>query len=95
MERTAGSIHEYPVILDIYIYIIKRTDSLPLVHGKHAVSESAHVQQRTIARCALPQLAVWDFWRDSVRASGIFLRKSLSKVAAFFEHDILSIILVV
>ena len=33
---------------------------------------------------ALPQLAVWDFWRGfaRARARGIFLRESLSKVAA-------------
>ena len=32
--------------------------------------------------CALPQLPVWDFWRDfaCARARGIFLTESLSKV---------------
>jgi hypothetical protein len=26
--------------------------------------------------CALPQLAVWDFWRDFARARGIFLTET-------------------
>jgi hypothetical protein len=37
---------------------------------------------RIITTCALSQLAVWDFWRDFVRmrARGVFLGESLSKV---------------
>jgi hypothetical protein len=38
---------------------------------------------------ALPQLAVWDFWPGFARACGIFLRESLSKVAADLDPNLL------
>jgi uncharacterized membrane protein len=54
----------------------------------HTIRRSIHDRDAPLRvclvrpRCALPQLAVWDFWRNFARARGNFLGKLLSKVAA-------------
>ena len=86
-----------PLVGD-YQILFKRLGPIESSNGRTAVltmqvSEKGRVFCDFVASTgrsrALPQLAVWDFWRGFARACGIFLRESISKVAAGLDPNLL------